>query len=190
MITRVSPQPGEVLVLDTAAVTLTGNVAFKAFIDQTQVNSVQPGDHATVRLLAHPGKQFKGTVIRVNPSIDTRGVVAERGRIDTRFTYSAWVELEGEEVPPGLQGHVEFRKEITRPSVPESAVIHLSGGEGMVMVVRDGRAAMARVELGPARGAMREVKHGLAPGDEVVLHPLGLKADDLVEPAEQVASSR
>lgn len=192
MITRVGPQPGEVLIKETAAVTLTGDVVFKAFIDQTQVNSVQPGDQAVVRLLAHPGRQFHGEVIRVNPTIDTHGVAAERGRTDTRFTYSAWVKLDGEEVPPGLQGHIEFRKEVTRPSIPESAIIHLSGGEGMVMIIRDGRAAMARVELGPSRGPSREVKAGLAPGDEVVLHPLGLQVDDLLEPtdSEQMASNR
>jgi hypothetical protein len=34
------------------------------------------------------------------------------------------------------------------------------------------------------------VKAGLAPGDEVVLHPLGLKADDLLEPTEQMASNQ
>lgn len=190
MITRVGPQPGELLLKEAVAVTLAGDVVFKAFIDQTQINSVQPGDQAVVRLLAHPGRQFHGEVIQVNPTIDTRSVSVERGRIDTRFTYSAWVKLDGEEVPPGLQGHIEFRKEVTRPSIPESAVIHLSGGEGMVMVIRNGRAAIVRVELGSARGPAREVKAGLAPGDEVVLHPLGLKADDLLEPTEQMASNQ
>lgn len=184
MITRVGAQPGEVLVAETAAAKLTGDVVFKAFVDQTQVNSVKPGDHAMVRLLAHPGKQFHGSVIRVNPTIDTRGVVVERGRVDTRFTYSAWVQLDGEDAPPGLQGHVEFRKEAAHPSIPESAIIHFSGGEGMVMVIRDGRAAMARVELGPVRGPAREVKSGLAEGDEVVLHPLGLRVNDLLKPID------
>jgi HlyD family secretion protein len=195
LVTRVASQPGELLLQEVTALMLADDIVFKAYIDQTRVNTVQPGDVATVRLIAHPGKQFKGSVVQVNPSIDTRGVVAERGRIDTRFTYSAWIKLEGVSLPPGLQGHVEIRKEVAKPAVPESAVIHLSGGEGMALVLREGRANVTKVELGPTRGPWREVRSGVEAGDQIVLYPLGLKADDQLRPitredGPQVASRR
>lgn len=129
LVARVSVQPGElVLQEEEVAVRLANQTVFQAFIDQTRVDAVQPGDPATVRLVAQPGVLIEGTVIRVNPSVDTNGRVVERGRVDTRFTYSAWVRLDNVNLPPGLQGHVEFRKDIKRQVIPESAVIHLSGG--------------------------------------------------------------
>ena len=183
LVTSVSAQPGELVVHEVAAVSLADNIVFKAFIDQTGINAVQIGDSALVRLIAHPGEQFYGTVIRVNPSIDTRGTASDRGRVDTRFTYSAWVKLDNNDLPPGMQGHVEFHKQLTHPSLPESAVIHLSGGEGMVMIIRNGRAVINRVELGAVRDGLREVKSGLYPSDQVVQHPLGLQGGDLLRPS-------
>jgi HlyD family secretion protein len=189
LVTRVTAQPGELAVQDLVAMTISADVVFEAFIDQTGINAVQTGDSATVRLVAYPGKQFQGKVVRVNPSVDTQGRVGERGRVDTRFTYSAWIQLDDHELPPGLQGSVEFRKRVNKPAIPDSAVIHLSAGEGMVMVLQDGRAVVKRVDLGEARGVLREVKSGIGSGDQVVLRPSGLEAGDLLQPANSVTDN-
>jgi HlyD family secretion protein len=182
LVTRLLVQPGELAVQELSAVSLADKVVFKAYIDQTGIDAVRPGDSAIVRLVARPGETFQGTVIRINPSIDVHGTPAERGRVDTRFTYSAWIDVMNKDLPPGLQGNVEFRSEQSQATLPDSAVIHLSGGEGMVMTVRDGKAAMAKVQTGPARDGLREIKSGLLADDQVVLHPLGIEAGDLLRP--------
>ncbi|HVT29586.1 MAG TPA: efflux RND transporter periplasmic adaptor subunit [Lacipirellulaceae bacterium] len=190
LVTHVATQVGELAAQDTVVMNLANDVVFEAYIDQTGIDAVSPGDVATVRLVAFPGKQFRGKVVRVNPSVDTQGRVGERGRTDTRFTYSAWVKLEGDDLPPGLQGHAEFSKDTTKAAIPDSAVMHLSAGEGMVMVVRDGRALVLQVELGRARGELREIKSGLEPTDQVVLDPRGLEAGDLLQVANTETDQR
>jgi HlyD family secretion protein len=181
LVTHVASQVGEVAVQNTVVMNLANDIVFEAYIDQTGIDVVKPGDSATVRLVAYPGKQFQGKVVRVNPSIDTKGRTTERGRTDTRFTYSAWIKLDDEDLAPGLQGHAEFNKSAKKTAVPDAAVIHLSAGEGMVMVVRDGRASVLQVELGRIRGELREVKSGLEPGEQVVLNPRGLEAGDQLQ---------
>ncbi|HEX5472120.1 MAG TPA: efflux RND transporter periplasmic adaptor subunit, partial [Lacipirellulaceae bacterium] len=133
LVTHVQTQVGELAAQNSVLMNLANDVVFEAYIDQTGIDAVSPGDIATIRLVAFPGKQFRGKVVRVNPSVDTQGRIAERGRTDTRFTYSAWIKLESNDLPPGLQGHAEFSKETTKAAIPDSAVIHLSAGEGMVM---------------------------------------------------------
>lgn len=181
LVTHVGSQVGEVAVQNTVVMNLANDVVFEAYIDQTGIDVVKPGDSAIVRLIAYPGKQFQGKVVRVNPSIDTKGRTTERGRTDTRFTYSAWIKLDNEDLAPGLQGHAEFNKSGKKTAIPDAAVIHLSAGEGMVMVVRDGKASILQVELGRIRGELREIKSGLEPGDEVVLNPNGLEAGDQLQ---------
>src|SRR5262249_16990293 len=122
-------------------------------------------------------------VVRVNPSIDTKGRTTERGRTDTRFTYSAWIKLDNEDLAPGLQGHAEFNKSGKKAAVSDAAVIHLSAGEGMVMGIRDGKADIRQVGFGRIRGELREIKSGLEPGDQVVLNPNGLEAGDQLQVA-------
>ena len=184
LVTQLNIQPGELIhEIGDVAMQLSNDVVFKAYIDQTRVDAVQVGDGATVRIVAEPGKLFQGTVIRVNPSVDAHGQDGGKGRVDTRFTYAAWIKMDEGDMPVGLQGNAEFRKELSLTMIPESAVIHLSGGEGMVMLVRDNRTVMKRVELGRQRGELREVKSGLYSGDQVVLKPMGLEADDLVNPS-------
>ena len=186
LVTHVATQVGEVAVQNLVAMNLANDIVFEAYIDQTGIDAVRPGDAATIRLIAYPGKQFHGKVMRVNPSIDTQGRVTERGRTDTRFTYSAWIKLDSDQLAPGLQGHAEFSSEAKKAAVPDSAVIHLSAGEGMVMVLRDGRASILQVELGRTRGELREIKSGLNADDQIVLNPRGLEAGDQLQVANSV----
>ncbi len=190
LVTHVATQVGELAAQNSVVMNLANDVVFEAYIDQTGIDAVSPGDVATVRLVAFPGKQFRGKVVRVNPSVDTQGRVGERGRTNTRFTYSAWIKLESDDLPPGLQGHVEFSKETRKAAIPDSAVIHLSAGEGMVMVLRDGRASILQVELGRTRGELREVRSGLESTEQVVLDPRGLEAGDLLQAANSESDQR
>lgn len=161
---------------------LSQNVVFKAFIDQARLNAIKVGDRAVVRLVAYPRRVFNGRVMRLNPTVETDSTQfrSELG-VDRKFTYSVWVEIEDLQMPPGLQGFVQFTKGRTSKVVPESAVIHLSGGEGMVMVNQGEIAAVRKVRLGRVVNNHREVLEGLQPGEQVVLSARALNPGDRLE---------
>ncbi|BCL35585.1 efflux RND transporter periplasmic adaptor subunit [Nostoc sp. MS1] len=165
-----------------ALVTLTQNVVFKAYIDQARLNAVKVGDKATVRLVAYPGRTFEGRVIQLNPTVETNATKPTKVGIDRQYTYSVWVAVDNLQMPPGLQGYVQFAN-LTRTAlvIPESSVTHLSAGEGMVMVNEAGKAVVRKVKLGRTFDNQREVLAGLKPGEQVVVSSLALNPGDRLE---------
>lgn len=160
-------------------VTLTQNVVFKAYIDQARLNAVKVGNKAIVRLVAYPGRTFEGRVIQLNPTVQTNATKPSKVGIDRQFTYSVWVAIDKLQMPPGLQGYVQFVDQSrTALMIPESSVTHLSAGEGMVMVAEAGKAVVKKVKLGRTFDNQREVLAGLTSGEEVVLSPLALNPGD------------
>lgn len=159
---------------------LSENIVFEAFLDQAQLNQVDVGDLATVRLTAYPGKLFMGKVTRVNPTIETNLPKQEKVGATRQYTYSIWVTIDNLNMPPGLQGYVQFEKHKTALNIPENSFLHLSGGEGMVMVIVDGKAEPRAVQVGPLLDNQRELIAGLEPGEKVILNPQALQPGDLV----------
>ena len=93
------------------------------------------------------------------------------------------MEIKDLQMPPGLQGYVQFNKEKIVLNIPEHSLLHLSGGEGMVMVLEDGYAIPRVVQVGPLLDNRREVISGLQLGDTVILNPHALKPSDRVSDA-------
>ncbi|NEP00821.1 MAG: HlyD family efflux transporter periplasmic adaptor subunit [Symploca sp. SIO2E9] len=164
---------------------LTSDIVFKAYVDQARLEHIEVGDQATVRLTAYPGRTFSGQVIKVNPTIQTEAIRRTKVSVDRQYTYSVWVKVSNLEMPPGLQGYVQFDKGKTSLFIPESAVTHLSGGEGMVMVVEAGKAVVKKVKLGRTFDNQRELLEGLQPGEQVVLHPRVLNPGDALKIVSQ-----
>jgi HlyD family secretion protein len=163
-------------------VTLTQNVVFKAYIDQARLNAVKVGNKAILRLVAYPGRTFEGRVIQLNPTVETNSNKPSKVGIDRQFTYSVWVAVDNLQMPPGLQGYVQFTDQNrTALMVPESSVTHLSAGEGMVMVAEAGKAVVKKVKLGRTFDNQRELLAGLKTGEEVVLSPRALNPGDRLE---------
>lgn len=183
LVSQVNIHSGEVVDtrFSTSVMTLTQNVVFKAYIDQARLNAVKIGDQATVRLVAYPGHTYQGMVIRLNPTVETNAVNPSKVGVARQYTYSVWTAVERLQMPPGLQGYVQFEQGKTRLVIPESAVTHLSGGEGMVMVTQVGRAVVKKVKLGRIFDNQREVLQGLKPGEQVVLSPRALNPGDRLE---------
>ena len=162
-------------------VSLTQNVVFKGYIDQARLNAVKEGDKATVRLVAYPGRTFEGQVIQVNPTVETEVNRQRRVGVDRQYTYSIWVAVDELQMSPGLQGYVQFNKAKTALAIPESAVTHLSAGEGMVMVAEGGKAVVKKVKLGRTFDNQRQVIKGLTPGEQVVLNARALNPGDKLD---------
>lgn len=178
LVSRVRVHVGEIANVQTPAFTLTENVVFKAFIDQARLNAVKVGDGAIVRLVAYPGQSFAGKVINLNPTVETDSGRFGAGGANRQYTYSAWIALESLTMPPGLQGYAEFGQTSVSMVIPESAVTHLSAGEGMVMVVEQGQGVIRRVKLGRRLENRREVLSGLGLGEQVVVTAKGLNPGD------------
>ena len=186
LISQVNIHSGEIAYAQnsnsTPLITLTQNIVFRAYIDQARLNAIKIGDQATVRLVAYPGRTYQGRVIRVNPTVQTNGVQTPvRVGIDRQYTYSVWIAIEQLQMAPGLQGYVQFSQGKTNLVIPESAVTHLSDGEGMAIAVQAGRAVVKKVKLGRVFDNQREVLEGLKPGEQVVLSPRALNPGDRLE---------
>lgn len=183
LVSRVNINTGEVVdsLSSNPLLTLTQNIVFKAYIDQARLNTVKVGNKATVRLIAYPGRTFKGRVIQLNPTVETDATKPSKVGIARQYTYSVWVTVDDLQMPPGLQGYVEFEQTSTRLVIPESSVTHLSAGEGMVMLAEAGKAAVKKVKLGRTFDNQREVLDGLKPGELVVLFPGALHPGDVID---------
>lgn len=180
LVSRVDIHAGDLVSSSSRAdlMILTHDIVFKAYVDQARLDDVEVGDQATVRLTAYPGRTFSGEVTKVNPTIQTEAVRRSKVGIDRQYTYSVWVKVSNLQMPPGLQGYVQFDKGKASLFIPESAVTHLSGGEGMVMVAENGKAVVKKVKVGRTFDNQREILEGLQPKEQVVLHPRVLNPGD------------
>ncbi|MBE9065504.1 efflux RND transporter periplasmic adaptor subunit [Leptolyngbya cf. ectocarpi LEGE 11479] len=183
LISKVNVDAGDFYEIgEDALITLSQDVAFEAFVDQVRLDTISVGDPATVRLVAYPGQTFAGQVIRVNPAVETEGFRLGKVSINRQYTYSVWVKVDNLKMSPGLQGFVAFNPKQDIIQVPERAVTHLSGGDGMVMVIENGQAVVRQVEMGQRFDNTREIISGLEVGEQVVLDPRVLQPGDRVTP--------
>lgn len=183
LVSQINIHQGEVADANSnqSLMVITKDVVFKAYIDQAKLNAVKIGDPATVHLVAFPGKSYQGKIIRLNPTIETNAMQSLKMGVDRQYTYSVWVKLNSLEIPPGLQGYARFSQDKSNLVIPESSAIHLSEGEGMVMVDMSGKAVVKQVKLGRNYAGQREVLEGLEAGEKVVLYPKALQPGDNLE---------
>jgi len=184
LVSQVNIHSGEVAnaQIVTPLITLTQNVVFKAYVDQARLNAIKIGDQAIVRLVAYPGRTYQGRVIRLNPTVQTNAVNPPvQVGTNQQYTYSVWITVASLQMPPGLQGYVQFSQGKTSLVIPENAVTHLSSGEGMVMVASAGKAVIKKVKLGRIFDNQRQVLEGLMLGEQVVPSPRALNPGDRLE---------
>ncbi|MDX2231603.1 MAG: efflux RND transporter periplasmic adaptor subunit [Leptolyngbyaceae cyanobacterium bins.349] len=181
LISELNVHAGDVADPRTPLMTMTQDIVFKAYIDQARLNSVKLGDRADVRLVAYPGQVYTGRVIQINPTVETNAPRRSQVGVNRQYTYSVWLKVNGLKLAPGLQGYVQFRDQHKANLViPESAVTHLSAGEGMVMVVQEGRAVVRKVKLGQKHDNQRTVVAGVRQGEQIILNARALNPGDLV----------
>lgn len=185
LVSQVNIISGEIADLPKSVVTLTANTVFKGYVDQARIDAVKIGDRATVRLVAYPGRTYRGKTIRLNPTVQSEQSGSRKVSANRQYTYSVWVKIDDLSMPPGLQGYVEFTPSRTIAVVPESVITHLSGGEGMVAIAKADRVTIRKVKLGKIRDNQREVIEGLKPGERVIVNPRALKSGDRLKTLPQ-----
>jgi HlyD family secretion protein len=148
-------------------------------------DAVQVVQGSAARLDDWGGESLAARVSRINPSAYTKvsALGIEEQRVDVVLdlldAQSAWERL-GHEFR--VMVHIPIWADEDAVRVPISALFR-HGSDWAVFRVVDGRAALTTVDIDHRNNRWAEVIEGLAPGDEVVLHP-----SDRVEDGSKVES--
>lgn len=135
----------------------------QVYVPQEWVFAVHNGDQATLTVPQLPGRVFHGTVARNASSLQagTRTLLTEVDIDNKDGTLTA-----------GLYGVVHFS--VPRPQsvvvIPSEAVIFNEHGL-QAAVVQNDQVELRQLDVAEDNGATLEVRHGLNPGDEVILSP-------------------
>jgi RND family efflux transporter MFP subunit len=158
-----------------------GALEVEAEVSEEQLPRIEVGQPALVFLDAYPEQAFAAKVRSVRPTID-------------RSKATAVVNVEFEELPPGvlpdMGSRVAFLKEalpeeaLTKQDaalrVPAAAVVE-NGGQAMVWVVQDGKVRREPVQVAEQVGDEVALAQGPEPGTQVVVAP-----DDKLRPGRKV----
>jgi RND family efflux transporter MFP subunit len=127
---------------------------------QERIDQVRVGQEAELVLDSWPQETFKGVVNAITPHV-----------IPQTRTGIVWLTVDNpnHRIKPGISGFARIKMKRKATVVPETA-LHEHGTKAMVFCVQEGKARVREVEAGSVlEGGMREVKGGLAPGEEVVI---------------------
>lgn len=142
-------------------ITETSKLVAYLHIPQVELGRVRTGDEATIRVDAMPGQEFRATLARISPTIDTRN-----------GTFRATVYIENPEgvLAPGMFSRfsIACEKHAAALVVPRHAVIR-EDDEHVVYVVENGAASRRAVMVGIESGGVIEILEGLDAGDRVAV---------------------
>ena len=146
---------------DIARLEGIGTLKLDFRVPELYLGRIRADQPVQVRVDAFPGETFNGAIYAVEPAVDeqTRTVLL-RARVpnpDVRLK-------------PGMFARVSLvlgeRKDALL--VPEQAIVP-RGNENYVFRIVDGKAALAKVELGARRTGEVEITRGLSAGERIVI---------------------
>jgi membrane fusion protein (multidrug efflux system) len=142
-------------------------------VPQQAMAQIKVGQAVTFRTDAFPGRQFRGAVRYISPTVtaDNRSLCVE-----------AVVPNPKAELLPGLfvTAELQLDKKETELYVPASAVCN-RGDVAAVFAIRGGKVCEQIVSLGEREASRVRILTGLAAGDVVVTAPDGLHDNDPVQ---------
>ena len=137
-----------------------------ASVDESDIGKVQLEQTAKITADAHPGKVFRGKVVR----IATRGV-----NVSNVVTFEVKIEVTSPEktlLKPEMTANVEILAAAKDDVLlaPSDAVVRKGGGKTQVTVVAaDGTKTETPVEIGISDGTRIEIAGGLTEGQTVLV---------------------
>jgi HlyD family secretion protein len=142
----------------------TEQIWMAAWIDQTLLTQLQPGQPAQIALRS--GREFQGQVARLNQEGDS---VTRELEVNITFDQVPKPLVIGEEGEATI-----FTGRQTAPAAPLAAILNRDGKTG-VLVVDQGRMDFRAIKTGLVDGKRIAVLEGLKEGDLVVAQPVNIK---------------
>ncbi len=137
-------------------------------VNEAYIARVRGGQPSRITLDAYPDTSFRGAVRQVVPTADR-----QRATVQVKVA----IRDRDSRILPEMGARVDFLEPDTvRPStaaaapvlrVPAAAVREV-GGRSVVWLVREGRLERRAIAAGPVSGGMREVRSGLAGGEQLL----------------------
>jgi len=158
----------------------TQDIWVSAWVDESLMAAVKPGQKARIAFRSEPGKDYRGRVIRVSPEVD-------------RETREFLVDVAPERLPP--RWAVGQRAEVFLVTGRKDNVIRIPtkmirwrDGQAGVMVKEGGKAIWRNLELGMMGRESVEVVNGLAEDDTIVI--AGEAQAKKLQPGRRVLTAR
>lgn len=172
LIVRRDRDPGDVVVPGTSVLSLVSlkEVWVSAWVDETKMAGLKPGQPARVVFRSEPATCYQGTVIRL-------------GRETDRETREFLVDVQPTKLPEQwsvgqrAEVYIETARKSQVISLPSSFLVRRSGKTG-VFVATQGRATWRPLTVGLQGREDIEVIEGLSPG-EIIVSPANSKAGPL-----------
>lgn len=162
LITRRHREPGDVLVPGSPVFSLiaTDELWVSAWVDETEMARLAPGQSARVSFRSLPERDFSGSVSRLGAEVDreTREFIVD---VLVSELPKTWAIGQRAEV------YIEVERVEDALVVPARLIGRRDGASG-VFVHEEGRARWREVVLGLAGRGIVEVKEGLKVGDQVL----------------------
>lgn len=163
LIARRDHDPGDIIVPGTSALLLlaTDEMWVSAWVDETEMARLKPGQPARVVFRSEPEKSYAGEVARLGREVD-------------RETREFLVDVRVTELPPNwaagqrAEVYIETGRAEQAVRVPARFILWRDGRPG-VFVERAGRAAWRVVQLGLRGRDVVEIRDGLRPGERLIV---------------------
>jgi HlyD family secretion protein len=141
-------------------------------VNEAYIARIQGGQQARITLDAYPDTSFRGTVRQVVPTADRqRATVQVKVTIvdrDPRILTEMGAKVEFLQAARPATAGANQPVEKPRIIVPAEAV-HSENGRDVVWIIRDGRLQSRDVDAGPVSGNFREIRSGLAGGEQLLV---------------------
>ena len=141
-------------------------------VNEAYIARIHSGQQARITLDAYPDTAFRGTVRQVVPTADRqRATVQVKVAIvdrDPRILTEMGAKVEFLQAAPVARAGAVQPVERPRIIVPAEAV-RSDGGRDVVWIVRDGQLQRRDVDAGPVSGNFREIRSGLAGGEQLLV---------------------
>ncbi len=140
----------------------------EADVSERHLDQITIGLPCDITLDAYPQQRYHGAVETIVPT-------ADRAKA-TVLTKIRFTDLDGRVLPEMsakvafLSGHHSPTPAAPRIMVPDAATVSRDGRR-VVFVLRQDRAVQTAIDAGASANGLTEIRHGLAPGDRVIVGP-------------------
>lgn len=169
-IASVSTQEGETVAAMFAAPTFLtiidlNRLEVRAYVDETDISKVTPGQRAEFTVDTYPGLAFEGIVRAIYPKADL---------IDNVVNYIVIIDIgdrKGKTLRPEMTTTVNVLNETLENvlAVPSKAITH-KNGDDYAYVLKDGKPEERKVTVGVKNKSFTQIVSGLAQNEEVILN--------------------